>query len=478
MSLTSKLLLGFALIAGIGFLLMMDQVLSRVERQYLEAAEEPMVDMANVMAEMLARDVDGEGKVDTASLQSAFTSAKARQIEAKIYAFTKTRMDMDIYVTDDRAVVLYDSMHPERVGERETRRDVNLALAGEYGARATRAVETDPSTAELYVAAPVIIGEKILGVVSIGKPQQSMAKFRDETRSWLKRTIGSLVLCMLLGSGLLARWTTRPIRRLTDYARGITRGERPPVPRLHGSEMKTLGAAFEKMRDVLEKRDTVEHYVQTLTHELKSPVAAIRGAAELLQEPEVPDAQRTKFLHNIQTESLRLQDLLDRLLALTALEKQKFLEDAKEVNLSVVVREVCDHFAPMLAKKGIKLDRWIDEDVMVCGEAFLLRTALNNLLQNAVDFSPRGAEISVGLKVVDGRACFVVEDEGPGLPDYAKNRVFERFYSLPRPVTGKKSSGLGLCFVREAALLHRGSAEIENRDGRSGVRAFFSLPMV
>ncbi len=478
MSLTSKLLLGFALIAGIGFLLMMDQVLSRVERQYLEAAEEPMVDIANVMAEMLAHDVDGEGKLDTTTLQAAFTGAKARQIEAKIYSFTKTRMDMDVYVTDSSGMVLYDSMRPERVGQRETKKDVRLALAGEYGARATRTVEADSSTAELYVAAPIIVNEKIVGVVSIGKPQQSMAMFRDETRSWLKRTIGSLVLCMLLGSGLLARWTTRPIRRLTDYARDITRGERPPVPRLHGSEMKTLGAAFETMRDVLEDRETVEHYVQTLTHELKSPVAAIRGASELLQEPAVPEAQRTKFLHNIQAESLRLQDLLDRLLALTALEKQKFLEDAQELNLSMVAREVCDHFGPMFAKRGIKLDRWIEENVMVCGDAFLLRTALNNLLQNAVDFSPQGGEISLGLKVVDGRACFVVEDEGPGLPDYAMKRVFERFYSLPRPLTGKKSSGLGLCFVREASLLHRGSADIENRDGRSGARAIFSLPTV
>ena len=87
------------------------------------------------------------------------------------------------------------------------------------------------------------------------------------------------------------------------------------------------------------------------------------------------------------------------------------------------------------------------------GDAFLLQTALTNLVQNAADFSPDGAVISVGLKTVDARACFVVEDEGPGLPEYAKSRVFERFYSLPRPHNGKKSSGLGLCFVRETALL-------------------------
>lgn len=477
MSLTSRLLLGFSLIAGIGFWLMIDQVLSRVERQYLEAAEEPMVDMANVLAEMLARDVGAGGKIETAPLQAAFTGAKARELEAKIYSFTKTRVDMNVYVTDGRGVVLYDSMHPERVGKRSLTRDVGLALAGAYGARASSDGEEESASAMMYVAAPVRAEGKIVGVVSVAKPQSSTFKFRDETRAWLKRTIGSLIVCMVLGSGLLARWTTRPIRRLTDYAVAITRGERPPVPDLHGREMKTLGAAFEKMRDVLENRESVEHYVQTLTHELKSPVAAIRGASELLQESSVPDAQRGRFLQNIQAESLRLQDLLDRLLALTALEKQKFLEDAARVNLSALTREVCDRFSPLLTQRALRLERWIQDDVMVNGDAFLLRMALSNLLQNAVDFSPDGGEISVGLKTVDDRACFLVEDAGPGLPEYAKSRVFERFYSLPRPQTGKKSSGLGLCFVKEAALLHRGAAELENRDGGRGARALFSLPV-
>ena len=240
--------------------------------------------------------------------------------------------------------------------------------------------------------------------------------------------------------------------------------------------MITLAAAFDTMRDVLENREYVEHYVQTLTHELKSPLAAIRGASELLQE-DMPEAQRKKFLQNIQGESLRLQDLIDRLLALAALEKKKTLEEAVEVNLSDLAHEVCDHFSPVITQRGLKLDCWIQGEVHVRGDAFVLQTALNNFVQNAVDFSPENSVISIGLKVLDDRAYFIVEDEGPGIPDYAVERVFERFYSLPRPASGKKSSGLGLCFVREAALLHGGSAALENRDGGKGARAVFQLPI-
>jgi two-component system sensor histidine kinase CreC len=476
MSLTSRLLFGFALISALGFWLMMDQVLQRVERQYLEAEEEPMVDMANVLAELLARDTLPDGSINTAPLQSAITEAKQRVLDAKIYSFIKTQVDMDVYVTDKTGKVLYDSLHPERVGSIETRRDVRRTLAGQYGARSSREDERDYNSSIMFVAAPVKVNGEITGVVSVAKPQRSTFKFRDETRDWLKRTIGSLILCMVLGSFLLARWTTRPIRRLTDYARAIARGERPELPKLHGSEMKTLRESFEAMRDVLENREYVERYLQTLTHELKSPVAAIRGASELLQE-DMTEAQRRKFLQNIQTESVRLQDLLDKLLMLASLEKKKVLEEKIEVDLSAVAREVCEHYTPLLTKRGLKLDCWIEDGVQVKGDAFLLHTALNNLVQNAADFSPDGGTLSIGLKVMDDRACFIVEDEGEGLPEYAQSRVFERFYSLPRPQSGKKSSGLGLCFVKEAALLHGGKVELENRDGGTGARAVFSLPV-
>lgn len=477
MSLTSRLLFGFALIAGIGFWLMIDKVLDRVERQYLEAAEEPMVDMANLLAEVLARDVKPDGAIDTAPIQAALTAVKKRELSATIYSHTKTEVNMDVYVTDTKGKVLFDSLHPENVGKVNAKRDVNLTLAGRYGARSTRDDEKDPNSSIMYVAAPIRVDGKLVGVVAVAKPQRSTFKFRDETKAWLARTIGSLVLCMVLGSFLLARWTTRPIRRLTDYARAITRGERPPVPKLHGAEMKTLGDAFEKMRDSLENRESVEHYVQTLTHELKSPVAAIRGAAELMQEESMPEPQRIRFLKNIQSESLRLQDLLDRLLSLASLENKKALEEPVKVDLSAIAREVCDHLTAPLAHRELKLDCWVQDDIKVRGDAFLLQLALTNLAQNAVDFSPQKGVVSIGLKTIDDRACFIVEDDGPGLPEYARGRVFERFYSLPRPHNGKKSSGLGLCFVKEAAALHQGTVELENRDGGKGARAMFSVPV-
>jgi two-component system sensor histidine kinase CreC len=105
-----------------------------------------------------------------------------------------------------------------------------------------------------------------------------------------------------------------------------------------------------------------------------------------------------------------------------------------------------------------------------------LREAVINLLQNALDFSPGGSEVTLAVNTVPGRVIFTVDDAGPGVPDYALPKVFDRFYSLPRPGTERKSTGLGLALVREIAHLHGGEAALVNRP-EGGARATLSLPV-
>jgi len=105
-----------------------------------------------------------------------------------------------------------------------------------------------------------------------------------------------------------------------------------------------------------------------------------------------------------------------------------------------------------------------------------LRQALLNLLENALAFSPEGGEVVRGAAIDAGRLSLWVEDQGPGVPDYARERVFERFYSLARPDGTPRSSGLGLPFVREVARLHGGEARLDNLP-HGGARATLVLPL-
>jgi two-component system sensor histidine kinase CreC len=116
------------------------------------------------------------------------------------------------------------------------------------------------------------------------------------------------------------------------------------------------------------------------------------------------------------------------------------------------------------------------EPVPVRGEAFILRSAVTNLLENAIDFSPAGGTVEVALRRENGTAFIEISDRGPGVPDYATDRVFDRFYSLRHHASGRKGTGLGLTLVKEAAELHGGWVSLEARD-EGGTIARLALPV-
>jgi two-component system sensor histidine kinase CreC len=228
------------------------------------------------------------------------------------------------------------------------------------------------------------------------------------------------------------------------------------------------------MRTRLEDRGYVERYVHALTHEMKSPLAAIHGAAELLEE-EMPEADRRRFLAHIQEQEARLRLLVERMLGLAAVERRQGLEHPVRVSLRSCLEGVAAAKTAQLAAGDIRLASSVAEDGWVTGEAFLLEQALSNLLDNAIDFSPRGGVVEIALESTERTHALVFRDQGGGIPDYALERVFEPFYSLPRPGSGLKSTGLGLSFVKEVAELHGGAVALANGP-EGGAVARLTLP--
>lgn len=184
---------------------------------------------------------------------------------------------------------------------------------------------------------------------------------------------------------------------------------------------------------------------------------------------------RATFTTNIREQSLRLKDMLDKLLALAKLEHRTELEEQVPINLHELADTVIADHAIRMQQRDIACDNRIPIDPWVRGEEFLLHQALSNLLDNAIDFSPDGGKITLSLESNNNIHTLVIRDQGSGIPDFALPRVFERFYSLARPTTQQKSTGLGLPFVREVALLHGGDIVLANRD-EGGAVARLSLP--
>jgi len=203
-------------------------------------------------------------------------------------------------------------------------------------------------------------------------------------------------------------------------------------------------------------------------------MAAVRGAAEILREGPPPEVVE-KFSANILQQNLRMQQLVDNLLRQAKLESRAEITP-KAVSLPALFSAFYDSREVVAAGKQITLrvDERLDAGAVVEGDAALLEQAVGNLLDNALDFTPPGGEIVLSAEHYGGQSVITVSDTGSGIPDYAQDRVFERFYSLPRS-NGQKSSGLGLAFVQEVARLHRGSITLENRP-EGGTQARLALP--
>jgi two-component system, OmpR family, sensor histidine kinase CreC len=451
-----------------------DWIWTTLRTRYLESVEEPLVDAANILASLVEAEM-ARPDFTLAELEAPLARAHSRALSARIYDLEKSAVDLQLYITDAAGKVVLDTRQPAAVGQDYSRfNDVKRTLEGRYGARATLIDPNDPFSTALHIAAPIYRDGRVAGVLTLAEPTVTIDAFLELARPAFVRaallTIGVAALLSLVVSYLL----TRPIDRLARYADGIRLGKNPAFPKLGRTEIADLGRALRRMQEALEGRQYAEEYVQTLTHELKSPLSAIRGAAELLQEG-MPAQQQTRFLANIRHEAERIARIVDRMLELARLENRREKPEMETVDLNAMVRTVVESHEPLLASKNVTMEISVPDGSTLDGNAFLLHQALENLVQNAIEFSPAGGLVSVTVAADRDRVTLSVTDEGPGIPEYALARIFDRFYSLGRPDTGKKSTGLGLNLVREVAKSHGGTIRVTNRP-EGGALAELTLP--
>ncbi|MDR0273943.1 MAG: two-component system sensor histidine kinase CreC [Burkholderiaceae bacterium] len=472
MSRRLRIFLALLLVYALGMGALLYSMLAGLDPRYRESAEESLVETAQLMASVIEQDVE-DGALPLDRIAAIFRDAYARPFSAQIYQLHKTRIELRAYVTNASGVVVYDATG-RALGQDYSRwRDVSRALAGEYGARTTRDLAQDPDSSVMYVGVPIRWQGRIVGVLTLGKPVRSFGQFVSDARAnvvyaGLMSALSVLVLGLALSFLMI-----RPLGMTSDLLAGLaTAWQRDAAGRRHFSPRRAWRAlraqwrALEReLRDAIAGRNYVQDYVQQLTHELKSPLSAIRGAAELLQEESMQPVPRRRFAASIASETQRMQETVERMLELSALESRRMLQHQERVPLAPMLHELAAGARAKAPRLQVAVR--IEEEVAVEGDPFLLRRAIGNLLDNAVDFTapcgvPDMPDIELSLHRAARIAVVRVRDHGAGLPPYARGKAFERFFSLARPGTQKKSTGLGLAFVREIAKLHQGSVTLDN----------------
>ena len=467
-----RILLGYFLIVGLAAWFLLNVFMEQVKPGVRSTLEDTLVDTSQLLANLVAPDLRA-GTLANSAVLARMQDYARHGVDININGVRKQTLDYRIYITDRRGIVLFDSSGRD-VGRDYSRwNDVYLTLQGKYGARSTRSVADDEMSTVMHVAAPIRDGGEVIGVLTVAKPNASVQAFVERSqRKILQRGAVLLLLSLLIGLGF-AWWLHHALGKLMRYIGEVEAGRKVALPALGSNEFGTLGRALEAMRIRLEGKEYVEQLMHTLAHELKSPIAAIQASAELLQE-DMPPAERRQFLASILEQNARQRQLIDKLLALVRVEKQQRLEHPERIALAPLLVQVAQDAAATLAARGVRVQLDADE-LLVAGDALLLRQALGNLLDNAAGFAPPDSSIDLTARRQGAQVEIAVRDRGAGIPAYALERVFERFYSLPRPASGK-STGLGLPFVREVASLHGGTVEVINH-AQGGACARLCLPL-
>ncbi len=496
MRLGLRLFLGFFLVAGLSAFILLRVVLGEFKPSVREVMEDMMVDTANLVAE-LARDelaaMPPGGDLTGTRFAQRVQDYSERPIDARILSARKRTLDFRIYVTDAAGRVVLDTGPAPAVGRDYSGwNDVARTLRGQYGARSTLEPLNPYGNAGdlgngkdakgspvMYVAAPVRSGGRTIGVVTVAKPAAAVQQIisRAERRIWIA---GLSLLAVSLAVGVAVTvWMIVTVRRLRRYAQEVQLGQRQAPPKVPG-ELGDLASAMDAMRERLDGRERLEHMARALTHELKSPLAALRGAGELLQD-ELPEADRQRFAAQVVSQSERMTELVERLLALSTLELRRGPEHPRPVALAGTVDEVLAQLDDRLQQQALTVRWQRREPVRLQADAEMLMLAISNLLTNAADFAPAGSalELQVGVDAPSApegrpRAFFELRDHGPGVPPSAFAQLGERFFSTARPGSLRKGSGLGLAIVRQIAELHRGELRFE--PAAPGLRVRLEFP--
>ena len=468
MKIRTRLLAVFALFilsVVVGFMYL---IAEEIRPNFLKAQEETLVDFSETLAGLISQnavslDKQGVPFIDTSLLKTTFQALPHRELSAQIYELDKSQVDTRIYIVDAKGIVIFDSDNDRDVGQDYSKwRDVRRTFNGEYGARTSWADPIYPEGDTMYIARPINWGDRIVGVLSVGKPTKNADTFIDNLN--LKLWVSGIafgIFATLIGI-MINLWITRPLDSIQRYATGISRGERPVLPDAGNNEVGDVSRALESMRKALDGKSYIEEYVHSLTHEIKAPLAGIRGAAELLNEP-LPKVQQSRFLSNVVTQTERIQHIVERLLDLSELENAERLKTKEKVPLDAVFNQVTESQHDYAESFDLSLDS-ISNQLALNGDAFLIEQAVTNLVKNAIEHADKGSKITMMAEQRDGGVTISVINQGKDIPDYALPHLFDRFYSLPNR-EGNKGSGIGLSFVKEIAQLHGGQVDVLSING-------------
>lgn len=359
------------------------------------------------------------------------------------------------------------------------RPEIVRALSGDMGWALWQGPDQRPI---LTLASPVRFNGQVIGALLLTRTSDEVARVITQMRSELLTSFSLFLLMSVLVSLYMAQKVVRPLQKLSAaaaQAQQVANGM-PHIPdyTARGDEVGELSGALKGMTDALwERLGTIERFAADVSHELKNPITSMKSALETMARLQDPE-RRERLMGILREDVTRLEKLITEIASTTRLEGELSRQTPEVFNLVGLVSS----YVTSKSQAGLPLDLHVNTSrLFVNGLPSGILQVIDNLVGNALSFSPEGHKVRLRLTDLKQNVALSVEDDGPGLPLGTEQKIFERFYSLRRGAaeTGTHS-GLGLSISRQIAQSHGGSLVGDNRlDPATGqiLGAIFTLTL-
>lgn len=328
---------------------------------------------------------------------------------------------------------------------------------------------------KVYFASPITYEGSTIGILEIITPMSLIEKLITGVSKIVLIGAGAFTIIMTLLIVYIAGKMTKPINKLARAATKFAGRDFTPVEIKGSDEISQLSESFNNMgvqlQDYIQRQ---KQFVSNVSHELKTPLTAIKGYSEYLKD-EVGDRQDLqKAIYHLNNEATRLGKLVDEVLTLSRMDNSSESFNFQEIDLSELVKDSVEKMQLRAEKYHIKTRSEIQENIYIKGDKEKLLQVFINLLDNAIKFSPPQSIVEVTLKKEDNKALLRIRDYGIGIPKEAASKIFERFYRAEN-AEGIVGTGLGLSIAKHIIDGHKGDIEL-NPLIEGGTEAIIKLP--
>jgi signal transduction histidine kinase len=399
---------------------------------------------------------------------------------------------VEVFLVDKRGVVLGHALEHEVPLEKVSVAPIEAFLAQDK-AIVRGDHPRDPSVQQIFSVAPVSVAGNTEAYLYVMLSSHEAAGIAEQlSGSYVMRisAVGLLAISLLalLVAWLLLRQMTRPLRKLSAEVAAFRRDQYPIAADDKLDELQSLRQTFELMRERIQQQlqqindndQLRRELISNVSHDLRTPLASIQGYIEtlLVREPE-NEEQRIEYLQIALRQSQRLSHLVNELFELSKLEAGVIEPELEIFSLADLVHDIASEYRLKAEQRAVKVEiEHGDAPCPVYADIALIQRVFQNLLDNALKYTPDGGLVSIALREENGRVLVEIADNGAGIKPMDLPHVFERNYQGQGASSGetKTDSGLGLAIVRCILDLHQSTVQVGSEQNRGAVFTF-PLPM-